>query len=99
MVVKSETVELKPRVVIQGGSLTLTANLSDLELESIKAEGGILEFVVDGKRLSENPRDPKSTTLQTEGLKPGRHAVKVKLTIGKKKIAAGEVVIYVVKSS
>ena len=50
MVRKIQSVELQlsANVVMKGESVVLTANLSDLELEQIAAQGGSFRFMLEG---------------------------------------------------
>ena len=59
MVRKISTIELQfsANAVIPGGSVALMANLSDLELEELSAQGGFLEFRVGGELLEDDESD------------------------------------------
>jgi hypothetical protein len=76
MVTKLQTVlQASANVVIaQGEEVVLTANLSDLELENIRAQNGHLEHFVDGEKLKENPNDPRSATWTFKGAAGARGA-------------------------
>jgi hypothetical protein len=62
MVAKIKTIEvqLSSNAAARGDSVVLTANLSDRELEEVKAQGGYIEFLVDDYPLENDPNDPRS---------------------------------------
>ena len=78
MVTKIQTVELQANtnVVVCGrGSVTLTANLSDLELENITARNGRLEYVVGDRpgqrQITPDAHDPRLARWRREARDDG----------------------------
>ena len=69
MVRKIRTIEpqLSANAVTRGDSVVLVANLSDLEWEDLKAQGGHIEFSVENTILTPSASDPKSAEWKTTG--------------------------------
>jgi hypothetical protein len=101
--IKTIELELSANVVVPGGSVQLTANLSDRELDELKAQGGEIKFSVDEKQdyLQVDPNDPRSATWRapSEQTPVGVHSAKVELFLAGEPIATEEANIYVVKTT
>src|SRR5262245_32235081 len=99
--IKTIELELSANVVVPGGSVRLTAGLSDRELNELKAQGGEIEFSVDDKQenLEMDPNDPRSATWKVPSLSAppsdstphpyplGVHSAKVELVLADEPIA------------
>jgi hypothetical protein len=105
MVTKIKTIELQlsANAVARGGSVVLTANLSDREWDEVKARGGYIEFLVDDDPLENDPNDPRSAIWKAPNVVAavGAHPAKVKLFLAEdddEPIATAEEKIYLVKT-
>jgi hypothetical protein len=100
MATRLQTVELhaNPNLVAsrEKKKVVLTANLSDLELEQIKDQGGEIQFAVDGARVVAKPRDPRSATW-TPARAAGRYRATVSLRVNNRQHTIGKTTIHVVK--
>lgn len=54
-------------VAFKGDEVVLTANVSDRELEDLRARNGRLEFAVNNEVLDPDPTDPRSATWTSDG--------------------------------
>jgi hypothetical protein len=102
MVRKIKTIELQlnANVVTRGDSVVLVANLSDLELEELKAQNGRIEFSVENTVLTPTTSDPTSATWTTTGTTPFRpHTANIKLIVNNQPIASGETRLHVIETT
>ena len=100
MVSKIQSVELQvsANVVMKGEAVVLTANLSDLELEQIAAQGGRIRFMLDGDPdpIPASETDPRTATWEADVEYAGEYRITVVLELDGKERTIGQARIHVV---
>jgi hypothetical protein len=100
MVRKIQSVELQlsANVVMKGESVVLTANLSDLELEQIAAQGGSFRFMLEGDPdpIPQSETDPRTATWEADVDNAGEYRALVVLDLDGKEQTIGRARIHVV---
>jgi hypothetical protein len=96
MIRKIQKVELQAsaNAVIRGEVVTLTANLSDLELESIRERNGGLEYRVGDSLADADSADSRLARWKTD-VGPGEYPVTVTLVIDGKRQTISETKVHV----
>jgi hypothetical protein len=92
--------------LVARGDVVLRANLSDLELEDLRAQGGRIEYWGDGKPIGPDSPDPRSATWRVS-VSQGHYLDERKATVkvigkdksGDKELASGEAAIYVISDT
>src|SRR5436190_24291204 len=99
MIRKIQRVELQTsaNIVTKGDTIILTANLSDVELDSIRAQNGILEYAVNAETADVNASDPRSATWKMD-LPAGEYPATVTLVSDDKRFLLGETRIHAVNT-
>ena len=100
MVSKIQSVEIQvsANVVMKGEAVVLTANLSDLELEQIAAQGGRIRFMLDGDPdpIPASETDPRTATWEADVEYAGEYRITVVLELDGKERTIGQARIHVV---
>jgi hypothetical protein len=101
MIRKIQKVELQASAnfVARLDPVKLTANLSDLELESIRAQNGVLKYAVNDEPAEVDSSDPRSATWKMgRAASAGEYRATITLDSGNKSFLLGETRIHAVES-